>query len=356
MHLPALSKRDTFLLITFLVVLVFTIILVARLVIVSSKKSSVSSTPITTPILTPKPQPSPSKPKTTYSILIMGYGGEGHEGGTLSDSIMLAYVDTVIKKVFLISIPRDTWINIPENGNPTAKKINNAFSIGGGALAKQMVAQVTGVTPDNFIAIDFTRFTKAIDALGGVDVNVPASFDDNFYPIKGLENEACGKSAEDINAITATMSGYLLEQQFPCRYEHLHFVKGVMHMDGTTALKFVRSRHADVNGGDFSRSQRQQALLQAVEQKAISLGALTNSIAFFRQFAQMVNTDIDESIVQPTLTFLGDPKGYSIKTINLSTDNVFTATTSSDRQYILVPKTGNDAWDSIHEFIQANVK
>jgi LCP family protein required for cell wall assembly len=332
----------------FVALFCITTFLVVSLIISYQNKSLLSQA---TPTQLTTPSPTPSKPKTTYTLLLIGYGGAGHEGGTLSDSLILIQSDIVTKKVHIISIPRDTWVQIPEGNTINNKKINNAFSIGGGELAKQIVAQVTGILADNYVAIDFGGFSRAVDTLGGVDVKVPASFDDYFYPIKGLENETCGKSADDIAKVTATMSGYLLEQQFSCRYEHLHFEKGVVHMDGATALKFVRSRHAEINGGDFARSQRQQVILQAMKEKAFSLGALNQATSFFHQFIGMIQTDINEAIIDPTLSFLGDPKGYTVTALNLSTDNILMNTTSSDRQYILVPKDGSNTWDSVKGFL-----
>src|SRR5690606_22235607 len=115
---------------------------------------------------------------------------------------------------------------------------------GGGELAKYAVSKILGQPVQHFVALSFAGFTKSIDVLGGVQVRVNNTFDDYWYPIEGEEDNSCGRSEEDIAALTATLSGNLLEQSFPCRYEHLHFDAGVTPMDGETALKFVRSRHS----------------------------------------------------------------------------------------------------------------
>ncbi len=289
---------------------------------------------------TPAPTP---KEKTQYSVLLIGHGGAGHDGGGLADTLMLLTADKKTKKATTISIPRDSFI--------MGQKINNTYAVGGGALTKQAVQTVTGLDVDYFISIDFSGFEKAIDTLEGINVNVPVTFDDYFYPIKGLENEGCGKSPEELTAIHATMSGYLLEQQFTCRYEHLHFDKGVVHMDGKTALKFVRSRHSVQHGGDFARSQRQEAVLTAVKDKALSLKALDNIPTFFNQFTKIINTDLDTNVLEILYKLLGPLEGYTQKKINLTTENVFNETTSAQGAYILIPKAGNENWGPIHDFI-----
>lgn len=303
------------------------------------------STPggLATPLSLPLASASP-RPERVYTVLLIGYGGINHSGGGLADVLMLSYVNLDTKKSALISIPRDTWIQ--------NQKINNIFAAGGSSLIKQSVASVTGLPVDYYIAIDFSGFERAIDVLGGVDVAVPATFDDYFYPIKGKEEELCGKSPQEMEAIHATMSGYLLEQQFTCRYEHLHFDRGLTHMDGKMALKFVRSRHSDVNGGDFSRSLRQQALLTAVKNEIISIGALRNAVPFFNQFKNMIRTDINEDVINFIIPLIGDPNAYSQNFIGLTTDNVFNNITTSTGAYALTPKAGNENWSQVQQYIK----
>ena len=96
-----------------------------------------------------------------------------------------------------------------------------------------------------------------------------------------------GKTDEEIKAIEATMSGDKLDQQFNCRYENLHFDKGIQHMDGTTALKYARSRHSNMDGGDFNRAERQKLVVTAIRDKinpniiAMAAFASINKISTF---------------------------------------------------------------------------
>jgi len=314
-------------------------------------------------------------PEKPFNILLLGYGGEGHEGGSLSDVLMVVHVSPQEKKVVLISIPRDTWVELPVRSDiKEFHKINYAHaigsddtkyplkepqfkgSIGGGELAKYALEKVTGLPMHFFLSVDFNGFKRIVDDLGGIDVNVPVTFDDYYYPIKGAENLSCGKSEEEIAALSATMSGFILEKEFQCRYEHLRFEKGVVPMDGETALKFVRSRHSDEHGGDFARSERQYSLLKSLLGKAISLNALTKWPELFDQFARLVKTDLNKDVIKLVVGEGLDLSEYKVFTLQLSTENVFKETKSQDGQYILVPKAGSGNWDEMHNFIKLQLE
>jgi anionic cell wall polymer biosynthesis LytR-Cps2A-Psr (LCP) family protein len=89
----------------------------------------------------------------------------------------------------------------------------------------------------------FQVLLKAVDIVGGLDINVDNTFDDYQYPIDGKEADTCGHTQMKCKSLVDTPEDQL-PQAFPCRYLHLHFNKGLNHMDGETALEFVRSRHA----------------------------------------------------------------------------------------------------------------
>jgi anionic cell wall polymer biosynthesis LytR-Cps2A-Psr (LCP) family protein len=312
--------------------------------------------------------------KTTFNILLLGYGGGNHSGGGLSDALVLANVNTTTKNVNIIAIPRDTWVELPVRSDlKESHKINAAFAIGnddrgyplkepeykgsdgGDKMAKYAVEKVTGLTVDYYAAVDFGSFERAIDVLGGITVDVPVTFDDYFYPVKGLENELCGMTPERITEVHALYSGFELEKQFTCRYEHLHFENGEQKMDGPTALKFIRSRHSDQHGGDFARGQRQQAVLTAVRNKFLSLDAINKIDEFFKEFSGLIKTDIKEMDVVEILSHTGNPLDYTPKNINIDTNNYLQNSTSADGQYILIPKAGLDNWEEIHQFLNNEI-
>lgn len=295
------------------------------------------------------PTPSPG----IYNIVLLGYGGVDHSGGKLTDTIMVVNLDSQNRQIVLISIPRDLWIALSEEREVNAgKKINNAYAMGGGELAKRAVGVVVGFPIQYFVAVSFEGFREAIDILGGVEVDVPVAFDDYYFPVEGLENETCGKSPEEVEEILTKLSGFEIDKQFPCRFEHVRFDKGKQLMDGETALYFVRSRHSAQHGGDFARSERQQALLLGIKEKLFSLGALDDAIPFFNQLSHTVQTDIDEQIVREIFNVGGDFSQYSILNINLTEANVLKSAVGDGNQFILVPKEGSGQWESVHSFVK----
>ncbi|GEM_PF-391492 len=186
------------------------------------------------------------------NILLLGYGGEGHDGPFLTDTVILASINPETKQVALNSIPRDyLW----EDGK---QKINFAFASGyqpnhdfneAGEKALGATEKITGLEIPYFASIDFKGFEKAIDRLGGVDVQIDNSFTDNQYP-----NDTFG---------------YL---------PTLTFNKGLEKMNGVRALQFVRSRHGtNLEDSDIARSKRQAKILDAFKTKVQDLGILSNS-------------------------------------------------------------------------------
>ena len=292
---------------------------------------------------TPKPINKVNPEAGIYNVLLLGYGGGNHEGTLLTDSMIVIHVNTNTHKATLISIPRDLWV-------PGNQKIN-AAGITGFKNSMPVVQEVTSLPINYHVAIDFSDFTNLIDNLGGVSVTVPQTFDDPFYPIIGQENNTCGFSNDQINQFKAQYSGFELERQFICRYEHLHFDGGkIVNLDGTTALKFVRSRHGD---SDFGKSLRQFAVLQGITTKLIALRSINKLSDSINTLFKMVSTDLDLGTIKSLMQVLGDPGLYKINHIQLTTDNVLNQGTSSDGQFILTPKSGNFNYQSIKDYINS---
>ncbi len=305
----------------------------------------------------------------SFNILLLGYGGPGHDGGFLTDVIKLINIDPASQDITIISIPRDLWVEIPVRSDQGEyQKINAAYAIGmddkyplkqtqyrGQEGAQKLVGDVveivTGKQVDGVIAVDFSGFAKTIDALGGIEVKVPVAFDDYYYPIKGEENNICGKDPSEMGRIHALYSGFELEKQFACRYEHLHFDAGKNHMDGETALKFVRSRHSNEHGGDFARAQRQMVVLAAIKDKVLSLGALDDVPGFIKNYANSVTTNLKSEAILAFLTKFPETRGYTLKNITLSDQNVLINSTSPQRAYILQPKAGQGNFGQIKEYL-----
>ena len=193
------------------------------------------------------------------NVLLLGIGGADHAGGDLTDSMLFVSLDLNGDKTKMIPIPRDIWVD------SLAAKINTAYHYGGEKgegegrnLVKKSVEEILGVQVHYALVLDFQGFVKAIDAVGGIDVEVTTTFDDYKYPIPGKE------TAEPESA----------------RYEHIHFDQGLTHMDGETALKFARSRHAlGDEGTDFARGARQEKIILAFRRKVLSSQTLFSTTA-----------------------------------------------------------------------------
>lgn len=259
------------------------------------------------------------------NILLLGVGGLGHDGGYLSDTIMVASYKPSTKQVALLSIPRDLTINMQGYGY---RKINSADALGeiqklgtGPEFASQVVSNVLGIPIDYYVRADFSGFQKLIDDMGGVDIYVENTFDDYRYPIKGKELV------------------YPLED----RFEHLHFDKGWTHMDGTTALKYVRSRHAlGIEGSDFARSRRQQNVMLALKQKVFSVKTLiqpSKIAALINSYQENINTNLQlgEMIKLASLAKDFDNKNVINKVLDDSTNGALVSSTFNGI-FILEPK------------------
>ena len=317
-----------------------------------------------------------NKPETKeiFNILLLGYGGKGHDGAYLTDTIILLHINIKNKTATLISIPRDIRVKIDtKSGSDFHTKINALFQIGlvptkypdvkinkkgfraGADLLKNVVVKITGQKIDNFIAVDFSGFEKAVDMIGGIKINVERAFDDYEYPIKGRENDLCGKTESDLPKLEkiATKSPVLA---FPCRYEHLHFDKGEQIMNGERALKYVRSRHSLQDGTDFGRARRQQLFLEAVESKILSIGFIPEIIPLMNELQNHIRTDLSLSDIKRIAKELRNANDYKLNSFVLSTSNYLKESYSPYGSYILIPKGGEGNWLKVKQAINNAVK
>ncbi len=328
--------------------------------------------------------------KTVYNFLLLGYGGGSHEGTYLTDTIMVANLDTKTKRVTLFSIPRDLWVKLPtKSGADFHTKINSLYQLElfpkdypdlKQTPAKTVISQITGLPIDGYVSVNFEGFTKAIDILGGIDIEVKRSFTDSKYPITGKEKELCDDDTEELfkKAEPFITPGFNLDERnqqfednpkleefvknassspelaFPCRYEKLEFKKGLSHMDGATALKFARSRHSPDDGGDFNRALRQQQVIEGIKDKVISLGFIPKIIPLMDEFKKDVKTDVSLDIIRKLIGQADKTKEYKVTTFILTDQNVLKNALSDDKQYILIPREGIDNWLGIQKTIASS--
>jgi len=236
------------------------------------------------------------------NVLLLGIDArpEGNvlQGESLTDTILVVSFNLQEKKVLLTSIPRDLYI--AESGS----KINSIYALNNASVeaVKGAVEKVLGITVHYYVLVDFQGFIKGIDTLGGLDITVPETFNDYYYPIQDRETATCGLDVASI-VEQALANNTDPAFDFPCRFEQLHFIQGLTHMDGTLALKYARSRHAEGSAGsDFDRARRQQLVIEAAKEKALSLDTLVNPgklQTLFQTYSQFVQTSIDVSDLLP---------------------------------------------------------
>ena len=179
------------------------------------------------------------------NILLLGSDSRGGSGETenlegvpnagRADTMMLVHVPGDREGVYITSVMRDTWVDIPGRGQ---HKLNAAYSFGGVPLTVQTIETMLDTRIDHVASVDMEGFKGLTDTLGGVDVEVPIAF----------------------------QSSHMKGHTFP---------QGVQHMDGETALAFVRERYA-FEDGDYQRVKNQQLFLDAVMGKLLARDTLTN--------------------------------------------------------------------------------
>lgn len=267
------------------------------------------------------------------NILLLGASGVNHAAGDLTDSIILASINLKSGETVLLSIPRDLWIDSMKAKVNTAYHWGEEKKKGGGLiLAKATVSEILDQPVHYVVLLDFDGFIKAIDLVGGVEIEVERAFDDYKYPIPGMEE------AEPEEA----------------RYEHLHFDQGWQQMNGERALKYARSRYAEgEEGTDFARSKRQQKLLLAFKDKLFSLKTLFSPRKIkelIKVFSDSIETDIKEEEWPEFLKLALKVKNAEIKNYILDEDLLYHPEEKIEGQWVLLPKAGD--WNEIQEYIK----
>lgn len=297
-----------------------------------------------------KPEDKISSENGKVNILLMGKSGADHDGADLTDTMMVVSLPLNGGEIKTVSIPRDIWV--PE----LMAKINSAYywgkngsayftlqDTGGGiAFAKRIVGKIIGRPVQYGIVIDFSAFKEIVDAVGGINVDVERPFVDNFYPIEGKENDTCGG-----------------DRTFACRYETVIFDSGTQHMNGETALKYVRSRHSEGDEGtDIAREARQQKVIQAIKDKVASPRTYLSTkrvLSLLSIANKYVETDIDF----PTAGVIARGVLENINNVSqmkFPEDLIMVPKTSAiyDNLYVFIPKVGNGNWEDIQKWFTEN--
>ena len=294
----------------------------------------------------PTPQPDPDR----VNVLVLGLRGEGDpNGGLLTDSLMVVSIKRSTGQVALLSIPRDLYVTMP--GETYKEKINFAYALGyekqgaaGGLLySKIAVSRVTGLNITYAVSFDHMAFKEIVDALGGIDVTLDKPFVEDQQWIDG--GDTGSSSAFFIQTDTATTSkGVVTTQKWVFKIP-----AGTSHLDGNTALYYVRARYSS---SDFDRARRQQQVLLAIKNKAMSLGVLANPIKISQlmdSLGKNVRMDAGAGDVINLLSLYPklDTKNITHKVFDTTPAGLLYQSQSSSGAYILLPL--GDNFDRIRE-------
>jgi LCP family protein required for cell wall assembly len=183
------------------------------------------------------------------NVLLLGIDQrEGEEGPWRTDTVLVLTLDPVTMSAGMLSIPRDLWVTVPgydeQNRINTAHYYGDAYGYPGGgpALARDTVTWNLGVPLHFYVRVNFNAFETVIDEIGGIDLYIPESIEDPYYPDEGYG------------------------------YDPFYIEAGQHRLDGKTALKYARTRASF--GGDFDRGRRQQQVLLAVRDQVVELDQL----------------------------------------------------------------------------------
>jgi LCP family protein required for cell wall assembly len=281
------------------------------------------------------------------NILLAGNSSDdgGHDGADLTDSIMIVSLDIKNNKAFLLSVPRDLWVNIPSYGHAKINAAyvygkNNGFTqvglpAGGMGLLQKVIEQDFGITINYYGLIDYTALKQSVDAVGGVDITIATG------DVRGLYDPS----------IDWGTKGSLVK-----------LTNGTHHFDGRQALDLARAR-GDAYGSygfanaDFDRTEHQRQLLVALKSKVISAGVLSNPTklsSLSDSIGGNVKSNMTISEVRRMYDLFKNIDSNSIQSLSLvgaSGKNLLSNYTTNDGQSALIPSAGYDVYDGIQAFV-----
>lgn len=282
------------------------------------------------------------------NILLAGNSADdpGHQGGNLTDSIMILSIDTKNHKAFMLSIPRDLYVAVPGHDHQKINAVNvdgmtdkfsqSGYPAGGMGLLEKVVEQDFGIDINYYALINYRAFKQAVDAVGGIDIVV------NSKDPRGLYDP-------DID--------YATHQPL------VRLSNGKHHLNGEQALDLARAR-GDAYGSygfpmsDFDRTAHQRQMLIALKGKASSAGVVTNPVRLGELFDAIggnVKTDLTLPNVHRLYDLTKDIGGNSIQSYSLndaSGKNLLQNYRTAHGESALVPAAGLDNYSDIRAFLQ----
>ncbi|MFA6183835.1 MAG: LCP family protein [Parcubacteria group bacterium] len=289
---------------------------------ITSKNNLISTISDITKIASDERNPLKGESDGRVNILLLGMAGKGKPGGELTDTIMIASIDTREKKIALLSLPRDLYASIPKSNY--SAKINSLYKYGlsnnkGITPLKETIENITNLSINYYLVVNFSGFEKFINDIGGINIDVVRDIYDPSYPGPNYS------------------------------YETFEIKKGFHQLDGSTALKYARERHNDPEG-DFGRAKRQQQVIQASKNKVFSTKTFLNPFAVSNLLDTMgdnIKTDITlneiDSLIKLTKTL--DTQNINNAVVDAWKEDSLLKVShiyyENNRAFILIPRIGN---------------
>jgi len=276
------------------------------------------------------------------NTLLLGKGGPGHDGADLTDTLMVASIDSCQKEIGLLSIPRDLYVKMPGNGSV---KINSVYALtkesaiyDGASEAdaekkaieatEKVVEEVTGIPMHYYAMVDFEAFRQAIDTVGGVEVNAKEELRDPTVAWENGWNPVLAKA-------------------------------GPNQFNGKQALLYARSRYGS-SRGDFDRAERQREILLALQNKVFSAGTFSNPVKLsqlFTAFGNHVQTNLSIDDITALYDIVGGVEDHKVVSISLADPpNDFVTTDNFGGLSVVVPKAGTYDYGAIHKYVRTTLR
>ena len=260
--------------------------------------------------------------KDRVNFLLLGIAGEGNSAPDLTDTIIIINSSSRADNPIGISVPRDLLVKYPDKNFYT--KINALYRYGGIDAIKSEIYEITGLSTDYYLVVNLESVKKIIDQLDGIDVDVK----------------------EDI-----------FDPKFPAPYnsfETFSLKKGMQHLDGETALKYIRTRNQP--DGDFSRIARQQQVIIALKDKIASLNFIFNFpkiLGIWNILQDNAYTNIGLSDIKYAWNLVKKINLDEIKFNTIAPPLVVSGTTKLGGQEasVLIPNIGTNNYQDIKEFV-----
>lgn len=244
-----------------------------------------------------------------YNLLLVGVDRRDKTWNGNSDSMMLVSINHTAKRVSVVSLMRDTYVNIPEHGY---NKLNTAYALGGGPLLTETITDTYKVDVSRYAAVDFENMIQIIDALGGIDLEMT---DAEVEVANGYMLDMCN---------TLGLNGY----------DYVLPGGGVYHCNGVQAVAYARNRF--VGNSDYARTERQRYVISQIieEVKRMDVVRLTQ---FVKDVLPLVTHNVEESEIWDLVTKAPEILQYKFVQDRIPYDNMYDVI-YVDSQDMLVPQ------------------